>query len=244
MKLWCLKGSRGRVYPIVPGLMMIFAAFLCLQQQCQAGQQLGSQSALSMDPNGQTAGSFDGGFGTVVGWIYCGLAAFVITVGVIVFLRRNKRHSRRRRRAGAPITHSRPSRVSIRNNSLKLFQHSHRKRAFDYPKFYTKVMGELYRQSYELPGTTNVKSNSYGSANGHSNDDSKSHSNGDPSGQSASTDSNINHTVKSNIEDLIAWQKILIQEQKKILEQQTRLIEEKRGLIDDQTSVPKAHVRR
>lgn len=108
-------------------------------------------------------------------------------------------------------------------------KHAHRnrrRRIFDYPKFYTSVMQELSMHSYGP--VTSGKSK----ANGHANGSGVSA----PSNGHANSVSALNQAIKSEIVELIATQKNLIQEQKCLLEQQTRLIEEKRWLIEEQTA--------
>ena len=120
----------------------------------------------------------------------------------------------------------------------KHFHRSRKKKVFDYPKFYTNVMRELSRHSYG-PGTAvNGKMTANGYANGHSNGATNGSGNGSANGHANGNGNGngVNETIRSEIVDLIATQKNLIQEQKCLLEQQTRLIEEKRWLIEEQTA--------
>lgn len=122
-------------------------------------------------------------------------------------------------------------------NGKKHLHRSRRRKVFDYPKFYTNVMRELSRHSYG-PGTAvNGKKSANGYANGHSSAATNGNGNGSANGHASGSNGNgVNETIRSEIVDLIATQKNLIQEQKCLLEQQTRLIEEKRWLIEEQTA--------
>jgi len=197
---------------------------------------------------------FAGGFGAVAAWTYSGLAVCLVLGGVLI-VHRNKRQPRRAS-VRAPVManassahasatnavaaepalalnnhklngngngHHTPVKVSpAQKRESKQFNRNRRKRVFDYPKFYTNVMRELSLHSY---GPGGVATNGKSHANGHSN----GHANG-------TNGSKANETIKSEIVELIATQKNLIQEQKCLLEQQTRLIEEKRWLIEEQTA--------
>ena len=120
---------------------------------------------------------------------------------------------------------------------------SRRRKVFNYPKFYTNVMRELSLHSYG-PGVAmaNGKSKANGHANGHENghvNGTNGHANGanGSNGHVNGTNGNgVNDAIKSEIVEIIASQKNLIQEQKALLEQQTKLIEEKRWLIEEQTA--------
>jgi hypothetical protein len=232
MRFWHLNNSRARVCPRVFSLLVILAAFLFLQQPCEAQQPLAPRP--------------DTGFGTIVGWIYCGLAACFLAAVIVAVFRRKKMQRQRSRapiwarasknksrvnsissnsssvRNGKPGGNARPKLVSNHSHGSKPFHHNRRKRVFDYSKFYAKVMRELSRHSYEPPAKTNAKSHSNGHANGHSN------------GHAAANNMNTNQSTKSEIEDLVAAQKSMIQEQKRLLDEQTRLIEEKRCFIEEQ----------
>ena len=131
-----------------------------------------------------------------------------------------------------------PKPVFKYSNGSRSFHRHRRKRIFDYPKFYTKVMSEL-SFTYLQATNTNGKSHSNGRANGHGNGNSNGHGNHHSNNHPAPSGTNANQPVKSEIEDLIATQKSLIQEQKKTLEQQEKLIEEKRSLIEEQTALLK-----
>ena len=136
------------------------------------------------------------------------------------------------------------AKVSLNQGQRKDSKHNRnrRRKVFDYPKFYTNVMRELSLHSYG-PGVSmtngkNSNGRSNGHANGHTNGHAHAngHSNGS-NGQANGTNGNgVNEAIKSEIGELIASQKNLIQEQKLLLEQQTKLIEEKRWLIEEQTA--------
>jgi uncharacterized membrane-anchored protein len=122
--------------------------------------------------------------------------------------------------------------------SRKQFHRHRRKKAFDYPKFYTHVMRELSLHSYG-PATApaNGKSRANGHANGHQNGATNGHTNGHTNGNGSNGNgASVNDSIKTEIVELIATQKNLINEQKCLLEQQTKLIEEKRWLIEEQTA--------
>ena len=131
----------------------------------------------------------------------------------------------------------------------KQFHRNRKKKVFNYPKFYTNVMRELSLHSYG-PGTVangksgfNGHSNGHqnGHANGHTNGNTNGHSNGQSNGHTNGVNG-INDAVKTEIGQLIASQKNLIEEQKCLLEQQTKLIAEKRWLIEEQTAFLKGQV--
>jgi len=242
MKFWPLKSSLTRACSIVSRLIVILAALICLQQQCQAQQPSASKA--------------DGGSGTVVGWTYCGLAVCLLAGGAAVVVWRTKTHRRQTRPPiwaalftnKPPIStasskslsvapknaksngYTKPKLVSNHGHGPKPFHRKRRKRIFDYSKFYTKVMRELSPHTYSPSSTTNgkSKSNGHGGHNGHTHVQSNGHAN--PNGQ------NTNQTIKSEMEDLIIVQKNMIQEQKRLLDEQTRLIEEKRWLIEEQAA--------
>ncbi len=246
MRFWHSKSSNARVGSTVSRLIVLLAALLFLQQQCQARQPLASQS--------------DGGFGTAVGWAYCGLAIVLLAGGVAVVFWRTKTQRRQTRapiwaalfknkppistatsnplsvgpKNGKSNRHRQPISVSNHSHGSKPFHRKHRRRIFDYSKFYTKVMSELSPHSYGPPKTTDGKFKSHPHANGHGGHN--GHANVHLKGQAASNGPNISRTIKSEIEDLIAVQKSMIQEQKHLLEEQTRLIEEKRWLIEEQAA--------
>jgi uncharacterized membrane-anchored protein len=116
-------------------------------------------------------------------------------------------------------------------NGAKHFHRNRRRRVFDYPKFYTNVMRELSLHSYG-PGQSShgsAQAQANGSANGSANGTANGHTNG-------ANGTSITDAVKSEIVQLIATQKNLIQEQKCLLEQQTKLIQEKRWLIEEQSA--------
>jgi hypothetical protein len=168
-------------------------------------------------------------------WIFCGLAICFITACVVIVRRKNKtQHRRTRSPVPAPVIKNRsgvnhpapPSPpVAIKSNPLDghawpkpVFRHKRRKRIFNHFKFYASVMKELSLHSHHPGGTTNGKSH----ANGHSH------------GHVVSNGTNVNQTIKSEMEDLMANQEMLIQTQKSILEEQARLIEEKNRIIEEQ----------
>jgi hypothetical protein len=138
----------------------------------------------------------------------------------------------------APAT----AKVSLNQGQRKHLKHNRnrRRKVFDYPKFYTNVMRELSLHSYG-PGVSMVngkKANGHanGHQNGHMNGNGNGHANGANGTNGANGGNGVNEAIKSEIGELIASQKNLIQEQKLLLEQQTRLIEEKRWLIEEQTA--------
>jgi uncharacterized membrane-anchored protein len=140
------------------------------------------------------------------------------------------------------------AKVALNQGSRKDSRNGQRRRrkVFNYPKFYTNVMRELSLHSYGPAIATNGKSRANGYANGHAN----GHANGNVNGANganghapATNGANgtngvggVNEAIKTEIVELIASQKNLIQEQKALLEQQTKLIEEKRWLIEEQTA--------
>lgn len=228
--------------------------------------EIGLAELISGEKHAQTAGFFGGGFGAVAAWIYGGFAICLVTGGIVVILRRNKKQPRSQAQAYAtapvPVVkngipakavlsnsptpvlkksetngHTQPKGVAGQVNGSKQFNRNRRRRVFDYPKFYTNVMRELSLYSYAPNNGTNGKSRSNGYANGHTNGESNGHANGHTQ---TSNGAMANESIKSQIEDLIATQKSLIQEQKCLLEQQTKLIEEKRWLIDEQTAFLKS----
>lgn len=135
--------------------------------------------------------------------------------------------------------HAQPKAVPAERNGSKLHRHR-RKRVFDYSKFYTNVVKEMSLHSYGS-GTvmTNGKANANGYSNGHANGHANGHTNGNESDGKAAASNDL---LKTEIEQLIATQKRLIEEQRCLLEQQTKLIEEKRWLIQEQTAFLKGQV--
>jgi uncharacterized membrane-anchored protein len=140
--------------------------------------------------------------------------------------------------AMAKVTLNQGNRKDLKGNR------SRRRKVFNYPKFYTNVMRELSLHSYG-PGVsmTNGKSKTNGHANGHENGHANGHAqaNGHTNGSNGHANgtnggNGVNEAIKSEIVEIIASQKNLIQEQKALLEQQTKLIEEKRWLIEEQTA--------
>jgi uncharacterized membrane-anchored protein len=227
--------------------------------------EIGLAELISGAKQTQTAGFFSG-FGAIAAWIYCGLGVCLVGGGVIVILRRGKTQPHPQVQAQIPVPsvqkiapvnsvssnppspivkkvetngHAQPKPVSPHANGSRPFQRNRRKRVFDYPKFYTNVMRELSLYSCGPGIVSNGKPYANGHTNGHTNGNSNGHANGHSNGHAAPTPANgtkTNGTIKTEIEDLIAVQKSLIQEQKCLLEQQTRLIEEKRWLIEEQTA--------
>lgn len=190
----------------------------------------------------QMAESSGGNFGTVAAWIYGGLGICVVAGGLMMVFRRKKTRVRRRRTRVPVSIHVHPKPVYNHGHGSKSFRHRHHKRVFDFPKFYTKVVRELYRQPYSAPHTMNGNSVSKGQVNGNGNGDSNGHATSHSNGHAASNSNgtNVNQFIKSEIEDLIAAQKILIEEQRHVMEQQARLIEEKREHIDDHSAPARA----
>lgn len=203
------------------------------------------------------------GAGSTAALIYAGLGACALVGGLVVVMQRKKHHRPVNRpvrmpvaAAAAPVashgsnggsaprngqvTAPAVAKVTLNQSQRKESGHAHRnrrKKVFDYPKFYTNVMRELSLHSYG-PGVpmAKAKSNSNGHANG-SNGHANGHANGSNGHANGSNNGNgVTEAIKSEIVELIATQKNLIQEQKLLLEQQTRLIEEKRWLIEEQTA--------
>lgn len=251
MRLWPLKGSPAWAYSTVSRLTVILAAFFCLRQQCQAEQALVSQ------PNG--------GFGTVVGWTYGALAVCIPAGVAIAFWRTKKPHRRTRGpirvaqfknkpplsavsssplsvalKKGKSSGHVQPKPGLNRGQLLQPFRRRRRKRIFDYTKFYAQAMLNLSGHAYGPPLVPNGKSHSHGHANGHNTGDSMGHANVHSNSHAASPGTNANQTAGSELENLIAIQKSLIEQQKCLLDEQTRLIEEKRCHIEEQTAFLKA----
>lgn len=210
--------------------------------------QIGLPEIISGQTGPQTAGASGGGFGAIVPWIYCGFAACLLAGGVVVVRRRNKSQ----RRAGDPVPVSASKNKSpvssvpkpVFNHShhhrSKPFRRKHRKRIFDFTKFYTKVMRELSPYAYGPPIPSTIKSHSNALAGGYSHTSSNGHANVQSNGHATSHEANIIQTTKSEMEDLIAIQKSLIEQQKCLLEEQTRMIGEKRVLIEEQIAFLKA----
>ncbi len=134
----------------------------------------------------------------------------------------------------------------------KQFHRNRKKKVFNYPKFYTNVMRELSLHSYGPGAPFNGKSNGHsnghhhngnsnGHTNGHSNGNTNGHSNGNGANGTNGT-SPVNDAIKTEIAELIASQKNLIEEQKCLLEQQTKLIAEKRWLIEEQSAFLKGQI--
>jgi hypothetical protein len=185
--------------------------------------------------------------GRLAAWIYCGLAVCLMT-GCVVMVRRRNKTQRRRIRAPVPppaikkrgrvnSASSKPLPVAVKNSAPnghawpkpEAFRRKRRKRVFNYSKFYTSVMRELSLHSYHPANMANGKFH----ANGHNHVP----SNGQANGHAVSNGTEVNQTIKSEIENLIAGQQVLIQKQKMLLEQQARLIEEKTRIIEEQTAL-------
>lgn len=175
--------------------------------------------------------------GVVVVWIYSVLAGCAVVGGGMLFYQR-----RRQRRVDSRIYVNGPAsaaaRLSSRNSqgigsgSVGVRPYAekggsmpdnrgklHRKKVFDYSKFYTHVVMELSSRSNAggglmLNGKTNDRA--YGAS-----------------------ETLANQTIASATLDLIASQKNLIEEQRRLMQQQTRLIEERRKLIEDQNALLK-----
>ncbi|HEX3628388.1 MAG TPA: hypothetical protein VH280_23520 [Verrucomicrobiae bacterium] len=225
--------------------------------------EIGLAELISGAKSSPPVGFFSRRFGSDTAWVYSGLAACLLTGGAAVIRRRHRRPHRRRRRAHAPVSapaiiskipvtsvSANPSSVPINNseskgytrlnppsnrsNLARPFRRHHRKRMFDYPKFFTKVMGDAASHYYIPFARTNGKFRA-DQPNGHLNG-----SRGHDNDHAAANGMNPNQTTKSEIADLIATQKDLIKQQKSLLEQQTRLIEEKRQLLAAQTAILKS----
>ena len=180
--------------------------------------------------------------GSVVVWIYSGLAGCVVMVlGMLLYQKRrqrrvpgaiytNGRHAIAAARAASGNGHGNGSAsvsarpvmqkdVSLPDNHGKL----RRRRVFDYSKFYTHVVMELSSKSNTVAGPM---------LNGRSNNHAVNGTNG------TNTEA-ASQTVAGATLDLIASQKNLIEEQKRLMQQQTRLIEERRKLIEEQNGLLK-----
>lgn len=167
----------------------------------------------------------------IAAWIYCALAICLIAGGSAIVRRWHKtRHQRIRTPAPAIKNKSRVNQTSnhqsvvVKNNAANgdawpkpLFHRRHRKRVFNYSKFYTSVIKELSLHTYHTAAT-------------------KSHAHGHSHGHMPSNETNAHPTTNSEIEDLIAHREILIQTQKALLEEQARLIQEKNRMIEEQTT--------
>jgi uncharacterized membrane-anchored protein len=200
--------------------------------------------------------------GSAAALVYAGLGACAL-VGGLVIVRQRKKHHRPARvpvaaTAGHKAAHASngsnggaalkngqsaapvAAKAALNQGQRKEVVHAHRgrrKKVFNYPKFYTNVMRELSLHSYG-PGIPMANGKS---SNGHANGQVNGHANGHANGSNghangANVGNGVNEAIKSEIVELIASQKNLIQEQKLLLEQQTRLIEEKRWLIEEQTA--------
>ena len=178
--------------------------------------------------------------GVVVVWIYSVLAGCAVAGGGVLLYQR-----RRQRRAGGRIHVNGPSPATARlasgngqgndSGSVGVRPYAeknssapdgrgklHRKRVFDYSKFYTHVVMEL-----------SSKSNAGGGLmlNGKMNDR-----------MQGASEALANQTIASATLDLISSQKNLIEEQRRLMQQQTRLIEERRKLIEEQNALLKRQV--
>ncbi len=193
------------------------------------------------------AGSRDlmaGSRGGVVVWIYSGLAGCAVMVGGMLLYQR----SRPRRVRSAVYANEVPAIAAARDSSgngqgngsgsvsarpdIQRGRSTpdnrgklHRKKVFDYSKFYTHVVMELSSKSNAVAGPML-------NGNGRSNNHTINHMNGTNSGAA-------NQTIAEATLDLIASQKNLIDEQKHLMQQQTRLIEERRKLIEEQNALLK-----
>ncbi len=183
--------------------------------------------------------------GGIVVWIYSGLAGCAVLVGGMLLYQ--KRRQRRVRSAihasgGHAITAARATPGSGQGNgsgsatARPVVQKSasippedrgklHRKKVFDYSKFYTHVVMELSSRSNAGVGPMlSERAKNHAMANDHA---------------IATNNGAANQTIAEATLDLIASQKNLIEEQKHLMQQQTRLIEERRKLIEEQNALLK-----
>lgn len=179
--------------------------------------------------------------GGIVVWVYSGLAGCAVMVGGVVLYQKR----RQRRVRGAVYANGGQAMVAARapsgnghgsasgpvsarsaipksGSSLEDRGKLHRKRVFDYSKFYTHVVMELSSKSNAVAGPQ---------LNGRASQ-SHDHAMGSQNGAA-------NQTIAEATLDLIASQKNFIEEQKRLMQQQTRLIEERRTLIEEQNSLLK-----
>jgi uncharacterized membrane-anchored protein len=203
-----------------------------------------SLSQLIIDDK-QPAGSRNlmaGSGGSVVVWVYSGLAGCVVMVGGMLLYQ--KRRQRRVRSAiytngehavaaarvssgnghgnGSASVSARPvvqKGVILPENRDKL----RRRKVFDYSKFYTHVVMELSSKSNTMAVPM---------LNGRSNHHAMNGTNG-------TNPDAANQSIAGATLDLIASQKNFIEEQKRLMQQQTRLIEERRTLIEEQNALLK-----
>jgi len=183
--------------------------------------------------------------GGVVVWIYSGLAGCaVMVVGMFLYRRLRQRSARNAIYAnrGHAVVAARASSGNGQGNgsgsasARPVGQKSasippddrgklHRKKVFDYSKFYTHVVMELSSRSNAGVGPMlNERSKNHATANDHT---------------MATNNGAANQTIAEATLDLIASQKNLIDEQKHLMQQQTRLIEERRKLIEEQNALLK-----
>jgi len=178
--------------------------------------------------------------GGIVVWVYSGLAGCAVVVAAMLLYQK----VRQRRVRGAIYAHGgqavAAARVSSGNgqgnssgstSAKPVVQKGagipddrsklHRKKVFDYSKFYTHVVMELSSKSNSVVGPM---------------------LNGRPSSSHPIATNNngaVNQTIAEATLDLIVSQKNLIEEQKHLMQQQTRLIEERRKLIEEQNALLK-----
>jgi uncharacterized membrane-anchored protein len=210
----------------------------------------------------QSAGLASGGFGTMAVWFYCGLAACLVTGGVIMFLRRNKTPHRHRRRGihshvpapaiqnKAPVTnvssnqlslalkyhesngHAVPIPISNHRNGWKPFKRKRRKRVYDFSKSYMNIVKQLSRGSYLPASATNGKP----SSNGHGNEHSNGHGNGD---SGVRTNGHFNGSTApngTNVNQTIKPELVnLIASLQTLIAEQKSLLEQQTRLIEEKS---------
>lgn len=133
--------------------------------------------------------------------------------------------------------HAKAKPMSSYSHGWKPFSHKRRKRSFNHSKFYMKAMSNL--TYYSQAQTSAANGNSNGHAGVHNNGTPNTPANGHSNGPVAPNGAPVKQTVRSEIADLMAAQKNIIEEQKRLMEQQARLIAEKSRLIEEQNALLK-----
>ena len=119
-------------------------------------------------------------------------------------------------RNGVPATS-----LKLKSGSVKNANGAHRKRAFDYNRYFTDLMSSVYSQTYSVENTP-VNSRFTET----------------PAAASLNANGQADATGFTGV-DLIASQKSLIEEQRRLIQEQSRLIEEKTRLIAEKNHVLK-----
>lgn len=176
-------------------------------------------------------------------WVLSGGTAIVLTAGAVLFVRRKPRKAPSPMQQAAAAAQAenapyKPISATLRSNdhsngdgSGKLNGHkTHRRRTFDYQKFYADLMFQVSDQGLQPTFVSPPRSRAT-----EKRVESKPQTNGVQNVEAISASANA--SLIESQKRLIEEQQRLIREQSKLIEEKTRLIHEKNQVLDKQTEL-------